>query len=80
MQRARIKNAHVRIAQGNPTDWFSRLTMMRKIMPPMLEPATTIPRARARWRRNHVEAAVTPVKKRIDTPVALEMLCARMNW
>jgi hypothetical protein len=53
MRRARIKKADIRIAQGNPTWRIRRLSMIGKMIPPVLEPVEATPNASALFFSNH---------------------------
>jgi hypothetical protein len=48
------RNAVLRMAQPKPMRGIKRSTIMGRITPPMDDPETTTPKARARWRENHV--------------------------
>ena len=60
MSMARIRKAQILMAQGNPTLSMSWLNMIGKMTPPMLDPAATIPMAKARRLLNQVEIALVP--------------------
>jgi hypothetical protein len=48
IRRPSKRKAVIRIAQGKPRDGIRCVTRMGRIIPPMEEPETTAPRARAR--------------------------------
>jgi hypothetical protein len=50
----RIMKAQIRIVQGKPTSLTSFVTMMGKMTPPSEEPLAAMPKARARFLKNHV--------------------------
>src|ERR1700744_4915025 len=56
--RLRIKKAHIRMAQPNPTSEISRESMIGKMTPPRLVPVNATPIAVALFRWNHPAAAV----------------------
>lgn len=53
MSRPRTRKPQVRMAQPKPTSLMSRLTMMGKMTPPMLEPVERTPKAAPRFLSNH---------------------------
>jgi hypothetical protein len=74
----RIRNAVARMAHPKPIVGISRETMMGRMTPPMLEPETMMPKARARRRANHVPAAARAAE--IRTSSCAMSMCADSTY
>lgn len=73
-------NARIRMAQANPRDSITFVIMMGRTTPPVEDPDTTMPRARARFLKNQVMVELSDALNTALEPRALTMLCARMIW
>ena len=78
--KARMMNAHVRIAHPNPTWSIMRLTMIGNRTPPRLDPLAASPIAMPRFLKNQVEMQVTAGVKMQAAPMAEQTPWDRRNW
>jgi hypothetical protein len=76
----KIMNAADLIVHGNPIFGMSLETIIGKITPPKDDPDAMVPKAVARFLKNHVPVELMAAKKIALAPSAEHTPCARRNW
>ena len=70
----------MRTVQGKPMRGISLFMKMGNTIPPIDDPATTMPRAAARYLKNQVRVELVAQLKTAAAPTPQMMPCVRMIW